>query len=93
MRKSMLKTPLSKIVVQYDCGFGNSLYIRGEGASTLSWGSGIALINLDSNIWIWETERPFTKIEFKILINDTEFEIGPNHTMLYGESESISPQF
>ncbi len=91
--KSSTKTEKTKITVKYDCGIPNSLYIRGEGAETLSWDQGISLTNISPDEWVWETERPCTHIEFKILLNDNRYEIGENHIVKYGAIETINPCF
>ncbi len=90
---SAAKNTKTKIVVKYDCGMPNTLFIRGEGVSTLSWEKGQPLTNTSSDEWVWETERPFTQCDFKILVNDEQFETGVNHTVTYGTTEVIYPQF
>jgi len=89
-KKNIKKT---KVIVHYDCGFGNSLFIRGEGISTLSWDKGAAMKNISHNLWSWESQRPLSSMEFKVLINDKEFERGGNHAVCYGQKIEITPQF
>lgn len=81
------------IKVTYDCGFPNTLYIRGEGCSTLSWNKGAPLKNISKNEWIWESTRPCAHIEFKVLLNDEVFENGNNHSISYGDQTNITPRF
>lgn len=89
-----LKKKLSKtrIIVKYDVGFQNTLYIRGKGAN-LSWEKGIELKNIAFDEWLWETETPFTTCEFKVLINDRFYEGGDNHTLDCGSSVQYCPKF
>jgi hypothetical protein len=84
--------PKTRITVQFDVGYANSLYIRGKGAS-LSWDRGQPLVNVNANEWIWETSLPFTTCEFKVLINDTDYEIGDNHLISCGASLHFTPKF
>jgi len=83
----------TQIIIHYDCGFANMLFIRGEGVSSLSWDKGILLKNISSNRWLWESDRPFSTMQFKILINDTCYEQGPNHAIAFGQKIDISPSF
>lgn len=83
----------TKLIVKYDCGFNNSLYIRGQGAFGLSWNKGIPLKNSKPDEWIFETDIPFTQCEYKILINDEIYEGGPNHILTCGTTTQHSPQF
>ena len=87
------KQTKSRVLVQCDCGFGNSLYIRGEGISTLSWDEGAPMINRGPSEWVWETDRPFSVAKFKVLINDATYEQGENHAVGYGEETTVSPAF
>lgn len=84
--------PSSRITIKYDVGFSNSLYIRGKGAS-LSWDKGQPLKNSKPDEWVWETTAPFTTCEFKVLINDSEYEIGDNHLLTCGASVHYTPKF
>lgn len=82
----------TRIIVKYDVGFGNTLYIRGKGA-TLSWDKGTPLKNIKKDEWVWETEQPFHDGEFKVLINDKHYEIGLNHPLRCGASLQYNPRF
>ena len=82
----------SRIEVEYDAGFGNQLYIRGEGAS-LSWEKGVPLTNTNANHWAWETSAPFNSCRFKILVNDVQYEVGENHVLTYGGTIRYNPKF
>lgn len=82
----------TQIVVKFNSGFGNSLFIRGDGAG-LSWEKGIQLKNIDADTWVWESDRPFTQINFKIVLNDERFELGENHSIKFGSTANIHPNF
>lgn len=89
----MQKTDKTKIVVKCDCGFSNALYIRGQGIPGLSWDHGIQMKCTKPDEWIWETDKSFKQAEFKILLNDKEYEAGENHNVSCGKSCSIKPNF
>lgn len=86
------KGPKTRITVKYDIGFGNYLFLRGKGAN-LSWEKGVALKNVKNDEWVWETDLAFTSCEFKVLINDSIYEIGDNHTLTCGASIQYTPRF
>lgn len=83
----------TKIIARFDCGFPNSLFIRGEGIATLSWDKGAQMKNISPNEWLWESDRPCSTIQFKVLINDNCFEEGENHSIAFGQSVEFSPKF
>lgn len=87
-----MKDGCTRITIKYDVGFNNQMYIRGEG-SNLSWDKGIPLKNVKADEWMWETTKPFSKLHFKVLINDKQYEAGDNHQVTCGSSISYTPQF
>lgn len=93
MFKKPQKKEKTRIVVQCDVGFSNTVYVRGHGAPHLSWDKGVALKNVKADEWVWETEEPFQAGEFKVLINDKTYELGENHPILPGASMRINPKF
>lgn len=86
------KGPKTRIVIRYDVGFNNLITIRGKGAG-LNWERGLSLKNTKNDEWVWETETPFTTGEFKVLINDTQYELGENHTLRCGAAIQYTPKF
>ncbi|MCB1213422.1 MAG: hypothetical protein KDK40_03900 [Chlamydiia bacterium] len=89
------RTPHStRIEVFCDAGFNNTLFIRGEGCSSLSWSAGTPLTNVNSDCWVWESSQPFSEtVQYKILFNDCSYEQGENRKIECGESQSITPRF
>lgn len=87
------KNGATKIVAHFDCGFPNTLFIRGEGISTLNWDKGSPMKNVGANEWVWESDRPFSTMQFKLLINDSWYEQGNNHSIAYGQTVDFSPKF
>lgn len=85
--------PVTIVVAKYDVGHGNSLYIRGEGA-TLSWESGILMDNVGSDVWVWTTTQIAEgMIAFKFLINDEIWSAGDNMSASVGETTTLTPYF
>lgn len=86
------KSKLTRIVINYDVGFSNNLFIRGNGAN-LSWSKGIMLRNTGSDEWTWEMNQTFDSCEFKVLVNDSHYEQGDNHLLTCGDCIQYTPQF
>lgn len=85
-------TGITRVKVHFNCGFNNNLYIRGQGAN-LSWEKGHLLKNVKADEWLWETTTPFTRGEFKILLNDKDYEQGENHIIRNGDNFEFTPHF
>lgn len=80
------------VTVLCDVGFGNALYIRGEGPG-LSWDKGVLMNCIGPEEWqiqLGESARPFA---YKILVNDISWSAGPDFMIEPGASQTISPQF
>lgn len=90
--KKKAKAKLIRVVIHYDVGFNNSIFIRGSGAD-LSWDKGIMLMNTRPNEWVWETDKSFSSCEFKVLINDSQYEQGGNHKLTSENDLEYTPCF
>lgn len=97
--KNNVKT---EIIVNYDCGYQNAIFIRGSGTKgrgsgsdleELSWSRGIPLKNISENKWVFECETPKGTCEYKILLNDEIYEYGGNHILLPSENNFVTPHF
>ena len=88
-KKIAIKTT---IAARVDVGFGNNLYIRGEGAG-LSWDVGILMRNLSPYEWAWETKSSDKPIEYKLLINDELWANGENQFAQPDETAITAPTF
>lgn len=80
------------IVAKYDAGFGNSLYLRGEGAG-LSWDTGVLMTCVAADEWIYTVENSRKPLAVKVLINDTTWSAGPNIDVPVGETVVFTPSF
>jgi len=86
--------PKSKTVTieaRIDVGFGNSLFLRGEGHG-LSWNRGVPLTCVGGAMWKWSGETP-DKLKFKLLLNDAVWAKGDDLVAKPGERLQIAPAF
>jgi hypothetical protein len=79
------------IEVRVDVGFGNNLFIRGQGAG-LSWDQGVPLTNVDTSTWQWTTKAG-ENLTFKLLINDAVWCQGADIVATPGQKVEIIPNF
>ncbi|MBC8097009.1 MAG: hypothetical protein H7Y43_14475 [Akkermansiaceae bacterium] len=79
------------IEAKIDVGFGNALYLRGEGTG-LSWNQGIPLTCVDNRTWKWSAEAS-DKVKFKLLLNDTVWATGEDLIAAPGQRLEVSPTF
>ncbi|MFO8028211.1 MAG: hypothetical protein R6U56_11150 [Opitutales bacterium] len=92
-KKVVAKKPVTtSIIANVDVGFGNTLYIRGEGAD-LSWDKGTALNNDSPYTWSFRTTAAKEPVTFKFLINDEAWSDGENLTVAAGGTSATSPVF
>lgn len=87
------KAKKTEIIICYDAGFQNNLYVRGNGIPGLSWEKGQKLKNIKSNEWLLEVSDSFQEGEFKVLLNDKNYEVGDNHHVRAGSTVKITPRF
>lgn len=90
--KKTSKEPVTMVAVKADVGFGNAIFIRGQGLG-LTWDRGLPLNCVDSSTWIWSAQNVNGKAEFKLLINDQIWSKGENLRLTPGEKIEIAPSF
>lgn len=85
---------VTTIYVHYDVGLGNTMYLRGD-SYPLTWDSGRSMLNVSSDVWVYEIERyeEGETFEFKPLINDETWSSGNNFVGTGGTSIDIYPSF
>jgi hypothetical protein len=79
------------IEAKIDVGFGNTLYLRGEGMG-LSWAQGVPLTCVDGKTWKWTGETK-EQLKFKLLLNDQVWSQGEDLVATPGQKVEISPAF
>ncbi|MFT3829820.1 MAG: hypothetical protein QM691_08970 [Opitutaceae bacterium] len=80
------------IQANIDVGFGNTLYIRGEGPG-LSWDRGQTLDCLKDDLWSYTIEAAARPIIFKFLINDETWCTGDDFVVEPGNKITLVPTF
>ncbi len=86
------KPVVTTISARIDIGFGNSLYIRGEGAG-LSWDQGQLMANVEKDLWQVSLGESAQPVIFKFLVNDLSWNTGPDYTVASGASVTLVPEF
>jgi len=82
---------LTTIEVKIDVGFGNAVFLRGQG-SGLTWDHGVPLANVDGGTWRW-SQTVAAPITFKVLINDQVWSAGNDFVVKPGQKLEVSPSF
>jgi len=75
-----------------DVGYGNTLFVRGEGGE-LSWDEGIILECVSNDEWKFTTSSKDKKLTFKFLFNDVEWAQGVDLVVKKGQTSVSTPQF
>ena len=84
-------TPPVTIEAKVDIGFGNKLFVRGQGGG-LSWERGLPLENVDSQTWRL-TVPARDSVQFKLLINDSVWAQGEDLVAAPGKKVEVTPAF
>ena len=82
----------SVIQANLDVGFGNTLYIRGEGPG-LNWDRGQTLDCQRDDLWSFTIEAAAKPIIFKFLINDETWCTGDDYVVEPGNKITLVPTF
>jgi len=85
-------TSKTTIAARVDVGFGNNLYIRGNGGG-LSWDVGTLMKNLSPYEWVWESKKVSKTIEYKLIINDELWANGENQFANPNSTSICAPTF
>jgi hypothetical protein len=91
VKKTAAKSPPTVITAHINIGFGNTLYLRGDGPG-LSWDKGVPLDCLTDDKWSLTIEHaaPFV---FKVLLNDLMWGTGDDYIAAPGATIDITPDF
>ncbi len=91
MKPTVVEVSPTTIEAQIDVGFGNHLFVRGQGAG-LSWERGTPLNCVDGQTWRWSAKTT-EKLTFKLLLNDTIWAQGEDVVATPGKCVGIAPRF
>lgn len=86
------KPLVTTISASIDVGFGNTLYLRGEGAG-LSWDRGVQMTCVSPTEWLFTLPESARPVVFKFLINDATWSTGSDYSAVPGTSTLLSPTF
>jgi hypothetical protein len=91
VKKTVARKPPTVITINANIGFGNTLYLRGDGPG-LNWDKGVPLDCLSDDKWSLTIEhgKPFI---FKVLLNDLVWCAGDDYIAAPGASIDITPDF
>jgi hypothetical protein len=91
-KKTAAEPPATFLSAQIDIGFGNHLYVRGEGPG-LSWDHGLAMDNTGANLWTATIKGAKAPVVFKVLVNDLTWNTGADYSVDAGKSLTVYPTF
>lgn len=80
------------ITARIDIGFGNALYVRGEGPG-LSWDRGVPLNCMTDDEWTISLPESAQPVIFKFLVNDLTWSAGPDYVTAPGRVIELVPTF
>jgi hypothetical protein len=83
---------LTEIQANVDVGFGNTLYIRGEGPG-LSWDRGVPMDCTKDDLWSYTVLSSARPIVFKFLLNDEIWCTGDDYVVEPGRKITLVPTF
>lgn len=83
---------VTTIAARIDIGFGNVLFLRGEGPG-LSWDRGIAMECVGDDLWRITLPESARACTFKFLVNDLSWSVGPDFSVASGASVTLTPEF
>jgi len=91
-KQPAVKPTLTTINAQIDVGFGNTLYVRGEG-SGLSWDKGLVMDCVADDRWVITLSDAATPVIFKFLLNDITWCVGNDFVVAPGDTVTLVPAF
>ena len=80
------------IIAQIDIGFGNVLFVRGEGPG-LSWDQGRAMDCVSDDQWSLTLPAGSSPVVFKFLVNDLTWSTGSDYVIDPGTKIVLTPGF
>jgi hypothetical protein len=80
------------ITAKVDVGFGNALFIRGDGAG-LSWNKGTLLDCVSNDTWSIVLPSVDKPLAFKLVLNDEVWSTGEDFSAAPGDTVTVTPSF
>jgi hypothetical protein len=91
-KKPAAQTTRTVITANVDVGFGNALYIRGEGPG-LSWDKGLVMDCASDAQWTVTLSDAIGPVVFKFLVNDITWCVGADYSVAPGAKVTFEPAF
>jgi len=82
----------TEIQANVDVGFGNTVYIRGEGPG-INWERGVPMLCVKDDLWSFTVQTTARPIVFKFLINDETWCSGDDFVATPGKRIVLAPSF
>jgi hypothetical protein len=82
----------TEIQANVDVGFGNTVYIRGEGPG-INWERGVPMACVKDDLWAFTVPTTARPIVFKFLINDETWCAGDDFVAAPGKKVVLAPSF
>lgn len=92
VKKTQPAPVVTTITAAIDIGFGNTLYLRGQGPG-LSWEKGIPMDCVADAQWTITIADAVAPIAFKFLLNDETWCAGDDFTISAGDTSIFTPEF
>ena len=91
-KKKLPAPSVTTIIATADIGWGNQLYLRGEGGG-LSWEAGVPMTCNGNDEWVWVSTSNDPIFQFKFVLNDKFWSLGENLVASRGETNRSYPSF
>lgn len=90
--KRVVSSQKTVIKAKIDIGFGNTLFLRGEGPG-LSWDAGVPMNSEGSDTWTSTVSGAKSQVIFKFLVNDISWNVGEDYVVDPGSTVELAPSF
>jgi len=90
-KKSVAKSK-TIITAKIDIGFGNTLFLRGDGPG-LSWDAGVPMNSVDDDTWTATITGATSQVIFKFLVNDITWNVGDDYVIDPSSEVILAPSF
>ena len=92
VKKTAPKAIVTTISARIDVGFGNTVYLRGEGPG-LTWDRGVVMECVGDAQWTLALRESALPVVFKFLVNDEVWSVGEDYVAKPGASAVFTPVF
>ncbi|MCW5547852.1 MAG: hypothetical protein KIT44_02720 [Opitutaceae bacterium] len=92
VKKAAPQVGVTMISALIDVGFGNTLYLRGDGPG-LNWDSGVPMDCIADDHWRITIAGVVRPMAFKFVLNDETWCAGDDYTVTPGGTVALKPEF